>query len=381
MIYQAEDSFLSVRGDLRDVEPLRRALDENKELQGVDSPHPLGAAVGYVTYEGQYRFEFFHSLTAFEDWQESAAWRRRKRVQRCVEDKERRNGDVAKSEVGMEDYVKMVGVAQEFIARGDIYQVNLAHRFRASPVAFPYLLFEELMKISPAPGAAFLDFEDELILCTSPELYFKVNGTQLTTRPIKGTRPRDPRDPIRDQQLAYDLLTSPKELAELVMITDLMRNDVGKVSRVGTVLTPDLISLRSYAQVHHLVSTVEGQMVPGTHPVDVLVAMHPGGSVSGAPKIRAMEIIEALEIWPRRHYTGGIGYFAFNGDAAFSMGIRTIVQDACGLSFGVGSGITADSIPAMEYEETLHKAQGMLRALESYHRRCSMKAVEGREVT
>ncbi len=367
-IYQAEDSFLSISGDIADVEPLRKALEENKEPHGVDSPHPRGAAVGYVTYEGRYRFEFFHSLKPLEDWQESASWRCRKTKPRYSAEGEWR---AAESKMSPTDYVAMVLKAQEYIAQGDIYQVNLTHQFQAAPVPFPYLLFEELMKISPAPGAAFLDFENELILSSSPELYFKLNGTQLTTRPIKGTRPRDLQNPIRDQQLAYDLITSPKELAELIMITDLMRNDLGKISQIGTVITPDLISIQSFPQVHHLLSTIEGQITPSTHPLDVLLALHPGGSISGAPKIRAMEIIRELETASRQHYTGAIGYFAFNGDAAFSMAIRTIVQNEESLSFGVGSGITADSIPESEYQETLHKAQGMLRALENYHHRCS----------
>lgn len=372
VIYQAEDAFLSVCGDLSDPEPLRRALEQCVERQGMDSPHPDGAAVGYVTFEGRYRFEFFKSLKVLEDWQESAAWRLRKtNVWAAAEDErsDEKGGVRILPGMSAENYVERVLQAQHYIRQGDIYQVNLTHRFRAQPVAYPYLLFEELMKISPAPGAAFLDFEDEIILSSSPELYFKVNGNVITTRPIKGTRPRDLQNPLRDQQLAYELMTSGKELAELIMITDLMRNDLGKISQIGTVITPELISLKSFAQVHHLLSTVEGQLKPDTHPVDVLCALHPGGSISGAPKIRAVEIIQELEREPREHYTGAIGYFAFNGDAAFSMGIRTLVQDQKGLSFGVGSGITAESIPEAEYQETLHKARGMIAALESYRHR------------
>jgi anthranilate/para-aminobenzoate synthase component I len=171
---------------------------------------------------------------------------------------------------------------------------------------------------------------------------------------------------VRDEQLAFELQTDPKELAELVMITDLERNDLGRICEYGSVAVTRLLQLERFAQVFHLVSTVEGMLRPEIDAVTAVCACLPGGSISGAPKRRACEIIAELEPEPRGIYTGAIGYFADNGDAAFSMAIRTLVQKEDRLEFSVGSGITAGSDPAREYEETLHKAAGLRLALESY---------------
>jgi para-aminobenzoate synthetase component 1 len=255
--------------------------------------------------------------------------------------------------------------AQEYIAAGDIYQVNLAQKFSTPFAGNPYRLFEHLLARSPAPGGAFLDFGDTCVLSSSPELFLRIRGRHVTTRPIKGTRPRS-RDPMRDEQLAYELLTDPKELAELVMITDLERNDLGRICEYGSVAVTQLVQLERFAQVFHLVSTIEGLLRPGVDALEAVHACIPGGSISGAPKIRACEIIQALEPCPRGIYTGLIGYFDSSGDAAFSIAIRTLVQENGHLHFSVGSGITAGSVPAREYEETLHKAAGMQLALGTY---------------
>ncbi|HEX4140588.1 MAG TPA: anthranilate synthase component I family protein, partial [Candidatus Methylacidiphilales bacterium] len=222
-----------------------------------------------------------------------------------------------------------------------------------------------LLARSPAPGGAFLDFGDTRILSASPELFLRVRGRHLTTRPIKGTRPRS-RDPVLDAQLAFELQTDPKELAELIMITDLERNDLGQICEYGSVAVTQLARLERFPQVHHLVSTVEGMMRPGVDALAAIRACIPGGSISGAPKRRACEIIAELEPCPRGIYTGLIGYFDDSGDAAFSIAIRTMVQEGETLHFSTGSGITAGSTPAREYEETLHKAAGMRLALEAY---------------
>jgi anthranilate/para-aminobenzoate synthase component I len=192
-----------------------------------------------------------------------------------------------------------------------------------------------------------------------------MRGRHITTRPIKGTRPRS-RDPVRDEQLAFELLTDPKELAELVMITDLERNDLGQICEYGSVAVTQLVQLERFAQVFHLVSTVEGMLRPGIDALDAVRACIPGGSISGAPKRRACEIIRELEPCRRDIYTGLIGYFDDNGDAAFSLAIRTMVLEGENLHFSTGSGITSGSVPAREYEETLHKASGMQLALEAY---------------
>jgi para-aminobenzoate synthetase component 1 len=182
---------------------------------------------------------------------------------------------------------------------------------------------------------------------------------------------------MRDEQLAFELLTDPKELAELVMITDLERNDLGQICEYGSVTVTQLVQLERFAQVFHLVSTIEGMLRPGLDALDAVRACIPGGSISGAPKKRACEIIRELEPCPRDIYTGLIGYFDDNGDAAFSIAIRTMVQEGENLHFSVGSGITAGSIPSREYEETLHKAAGMQMALEAY-RDLEIKSTEQR---
>jgi anthranilate/para-aminobenzoate synthase component I len=255
--------------------------------------------------------------------------------------------------------------AQEYIAAGDIYQANLAQKFETRFSGNPYRLFEHLLARSPAPGGAFLDFGDTRILSASPELFLRIRGGHITTRPIKGTRPRS-RDPVRDEQLAYELITDPKELAELVMITDLERNDLGQICEYGSVTVTQLVQLERFPQVFHLVSTIEGMLRPGIEALEAVRACIPGGSISGAPKRRACEIIRELEPCPRGIYTGLIGYFDDSGDAAFSLAIRTMVLEGENLHFSVGSGITCGSVPAREYDETLHKAAGMRLALEAY---------------
>ena len=190
-----------------------------------------------------------------------------------------------------------------------------------------------------------------------------MSGSQIVTRPIKGTRPRDA-DPTRDAQLAYELQTSAKELAELVMITDLLRNDLGKVCEYGSVQTPDLARLEKFAQVQHLVSTVEGRLRPEVTHFAALASTFPGGSITGAPKFRAMEIIDELEPVFRGPYCGCLGYLGFNRESQLSITIRTAVCQNGTACFNVGAGIVADSNPAAEYEETLAKARGFFTALD-----------------
>jgi para-aminobenzoate synthetase component 1 len=189
-----------------------------------------------------------------------------------------------------------------------------------------------------------------------------LSGSHIQTRPIKGTRPRDA-DPTRDAQLAYELQTSAKELAELVMITDLLRNDLGKVCEFGSVQTPDLARLERFAQVQHLVSTVEGRLRRGVTHLAALASCFPGGSITGAPKFRAMEIIDELEPLARGPYTGALGYLGFNRESQLSIIIRTAICHERTAYFHVGAGIVADSNPEAEYEETLAKAAGFLAAL------------------
>lgn len=224
--------------------------------------------------------------------------------------------------------------------------------------------YAALRHYSPAPYSAYLDLGGRVVASSSPESFLRMSGSHIATRPIKGTRPRRA-DPNADEKSAYDLITSPKEIAELVMITDLERNDLGQVCDYGSVCVKELLKLERYEQVFHLVSTVEGRLREDVDHVTALRSCFPGGSITGAPKKRAKEIIAELEPIPRGLYTGAIGYFGFNDESQFNIAIRTVVMEGGRAHFHVGAGIVADSIPEKEYEETLHKAAGILMAAEA----------------
>jgi len=266
------------------------------------------------------------------------------------------------SNLSRPDFVGRVRRAQAYIRSGDIYQVNLSHRLTADCQAPPFEIFRRLTEVSPAPYSAFLDAGSFQLASSSPELFLSLSGPRITTRPIKGTRPRAI-DPTRDAQLSYELLTSPKETAELVMITDLLRNDLGKVCEFGSVHVPDLMTLERFPHVQHLVATVEGRLRPEVTHLDALTACFPGGSITGAPKFRAMEIIDELEPISRGPYTGALGYLGFNRESQLSIIIRTALLARGQVHFHVGAGIVADSEPEAEYEETIAKAGGFLDCL------------------
>ncbi|HYG21595.1 MAG TPA: aminodeoxychorismate synthase component I [Verrucomicrobiae bacterium] len=261
-----------------------------------------------------------------------------------------------------DEFLSGVARAQAYIRAGDIYQVNLSHRVCVPWRNNGWELFLRLGAVSPAPFAAYLDCDDFVIASSSPEQFLRVSGSHIRTRPIKGTRPRAD-DPTRDAQLGYELQTSPKERSELVMITDLLRNDLGRVCEYGTVMVPDLMRLERYAHVQHLVSTVEGRLRSDVTHFAAFASCFPGGSITGAPKIRAMEIIDELEPLARGPYTGALGYLGFNRETQLSIVIRTAVCKGGNAYFNVGAGIVADSSPEAEYEETLAKAAGFFQAV------------------
>jgi para-aminobenzoate synthetase component 1 len=261
------------------------------------------------------------------------------------------------------DFLAAVTRAQQYICAGDIYQVNLAQRLSAPCEFSGWELFQRLLTVSPAPFAAYFNCGDFQVASSSPELFLRLSGANIQTRPIKGTRPRSS-DATRDAQLAYELQTSPKELAELVMITDLLRNDLGRVCEFGSVQVPELARLERFAQVQHLVSTVEGRLRSGVTHFAALASCFPGGSITGAPKFRAMEIIDELEPHARGPYTGCHGYLGFNRESQLSISIRTAIHKADTAYFHAGAGIVADSIPEAEYDETMAKARGFLSAIE-----------------
>jgi para-aminobenzoate synthetase component 1 len=264
--------------------------------------------------------------------------------------------------VSREEYEAAVGRVLDYIGAGDCYQVNLSHRFSTVLHEEPWSLYERLRAVSPAPFAAYLDCGDHQVLSSSPELFLTIAGREIVTQPIKGTRPRGATREA-DEAAAAELLSSAKDRAELLMIVDLERNDLGRVCEYGSVHVPELYHLESFANVHHLVATVHGRLRPEVTPLQAMRAAFPGGSITGAPKIRAMEIIEELEPVHRGIYTGAIGWVDGRGNGEWNIAIRTMVAKDGRVHFHAGGGVVADSEPAAEYEETLAKASGMLRAL------------------
>ncbi|MFC1918020.1 aminodeoxychorismate synthase component I [Chloroflexota bacterium] len=269
---------------------------------------------------------------------------------------------VLRSNFSHKDYLGAVAKAREYICAGDIFQVNLSQRFEAILDITPYELYRRLRGINPAPFANYFNFDGVSIVGASPERFLKVAGGRVETRPIKGTRPRG-KTPQEDAHNARQLLSSLKDRAENVMIVDLERNDIGRVCRYGTVKVTELAILEAFPTVFHLTSTVVGQLDKGKNRIDLLKATFPGGSITGAPKVRAMEIIDELEPTRRSVYTGSLGYLSFDGSMDLNIVIRTFIVKGNRVYFQVGGGIVYDSEPEAEYRETLDKARAMIRAL------------------
>jgi para-aminobenzoate synthetase component 1 len=266
------------------------------------------------------------------------------------------------SNMTREQYVAAVERALEYIAAGDIYQVNLSQRFSHSFEGSAFVLFSALRNVSPSYYGAYLNCGDHAVISSSPELFLRRRGQIIETRPIKGTRPRGP-SAEEDGRLKRELLNSAKEAAELTMVVDLERNDLGRVCEYGSVEVAAHRYVDELPTLFHTVSTVRGRLRPDVGAVDILRAAFPGGSISGCPKIRAVEIIDELEPTRRHVYTGAMGFFAPNGDFTLNIAIRTMTVAGNRVHYQVGSGIVADSIPEKEYEETIQKAAGMRTAL------------------
>lgn len=262
-------------------------------------------------------------------------------------------------------YAQAFRAVQNYLQAGDCYQINLAQRFSAAASGNALDAYLTLRSQSPAPYSAFLNFPQAQILCASPERFLQVRNGHVETRPIKGTRPRSG-DPEQDRRLAEELRTHPKDHAENLMIVDLLRNDLGKSCLPGSVRAPKLFAVESFAQVHHLVSTVEGKLAAGHDALDVLRDCFPGGSITGAPKLRAMQIIDQLEPHPRGIYCGAIGYVGFDGNMDSNIVIRTFIYSRNEIHCGAGGGIVADSNVHAEYQESLDKASALLKLLRHY---------------
>lgn len=264
-----------------------------------------------------------------------------------------------------DSYASAYAAVQNYLQAGDCYQINLAQRFSAAASGDALGAYLTLRSLSPAPYSAFLNLPQAQILCASPERFLRVQNGKVETRPIKGTRPRSS-DMQQDNRLAAELRNHPKDRAENLMIVDLLRNDLGKSCVPGSVRVPKLFEVESFANVHHLVSTVEGKLAEGRDAFDVLRDCFPGGSVTGAPKLRAMQIIEQLEPHRRGIYCGAIGYIGFDGNMDSNIVIRTMVYSDNQIRCWAGGGIVADSDVAAEYQETLDKASAMLTLLHQY---------------
>ena len=272
-------------------------------------------------------------------------------------------GGRMRSNLSRNEYLAAVQRIIDYITAGDIFQANFSRRFECEIDVPAPLLYTRLRESNPAPFAAYIDVGDgRCVMSSSPERFLRVDGRRVETRPIKGTRPRR-EDAAADTAMKRELLNSEKDAAELAMIVDLERNDLGRVCEFGTVRVDEARTLETYATVHHLVATVTGTMREGCDIVDLLRATFPGGSITGAPKIRAMEIIDELEPTARSIYTGAIGYIGLDGRADLNIAIRTLLLDGSRATFQVGGGIVADSQPEAEYQETMDKGMGIMRAL------------------
>ena len=355
-----------LKGNLRspsDLRCLEAAIDAGPELVG-DQGFPIGGLCGWVDYEGDFVFGDYPDMLVYchtdRTWWEAGDL-----------STQLRDSDSSAEVSGFtplappEKFTSGVARIQEWIAAGHIYQANLSQAFTATVTGDLFALYETLREASPAPMAAYLKLDDREILSSSPETFLKISGRGIETRPIKGTRPRFS-DPDEDRRSAYELQTSAKEIAELVMITDLLRNDLGQVCEFGSVEVAEMLRLESLAQVHHLVSTVTGTLRQDISAIAAIAACFPGGSITGAPKKRAMEIIRELEQAPRGIYCGAIGWLGYNGESSLNIAIRTLVRTGDRLVYQVGAGIVADSDPEKEYEETLHKAAGIRLAIERW---------------
>lgn len=267
-----------------------------------------------------------------------------------------------KSNFSKKAYINAVKKVKDYIMAGDAFQVNLSKRLQVGIACEPIELYEKLMQTNPAPFSAFLNLDGFQIASSSPERLVKVEKGIVTTRPIGGTRPRG-RNSEEDKSLEEELLSSEKEKAEHAMLVDLERNDIGRISCYGTVRPKELFTVERYAKVMHLVSEIEGILCKDKDCFDVLKAMFPGGTITGCPKVRVMEIIDELEPTARGPYTGSIGFINFNNEMDLNIAIRTLIIKDSIAYLNVGGGIVADSRPEKEYKETLHKAEALIDAL------------------
>ena len=291
----------------------------------------------------------------------------------CIKERIKKGNKVVYEEVGnitnkftsgfdKSSYMNTISKVRAYIKSGDIYITNLTQRFSCSINKSAYDIYKNLRHINPAPFAAVMNFEGVSIICSSPERFLSIKDRSVETRPIKGTMPRG-KDVAEDLKNKNILMNSEKDKAELLMVVDLERNDLSKVCKINSVKVTEIFKLEEYSTVFHLVSTVVGELKESVSPLECIKACFPGGSITGTPKIRSMEIIEELEPVRRNLYTGALGYLGFDGNVDLNIIIRTILIKDSKAYFGVGGGITWDSKEEFEYEETLDKAKALMRVL------------------
>jgi anthranilate/para-aminobenzoate synthase component I len=360
VVYLGYEPGLVLSGSVKEVARLEEEVGKRLQKKTAwDQPHPSGAAIGGFDFEGNWHFSFFEKI---EPRPLSDLWPEDGEGLSVVDGDE--EGWICGT--GEKEYAEMVRCAQEEIRNGEIYQVNLArflHRRAGSLDAWEF--FRWLWRTGQAPRSFFYRMGEKVLAGASMELFLGIEGDRVITQPIKGTRARV-KGREGDERAAFELGTDPKEVAELVMITDLLRNDLGAICRYGSVEVRDLVRSRSYSHVHHLYSSIEGKLRPELGMVGAVLECLPGGSVTGAPKRRAVQILRKLESEPRGFYTGAVGYFGFDGTARFAMGIRMAEIEGDRVRCGVGSGITAGSDPESEYDETKAKARVMVEAMAAY---------------
>ena len=369
--YKAPHSIIAVapsriiKGHISDLSELEDCLASHPQTTNTSTGYPAGGLAGWVDYEGAYTFGVFDKFWVYShSTQQWVHIGNPVHLNHAVSPPPYSINSGWQAQTSQKEFIQAITQAQEFIASGDIYQVNLSQQFstQVSTSGTLYGLYEKLRQASPAPMATYGKLGDTELLCSSPETFLDIQGDRIETRPIKGTSLRYP-DKQRDLESANLLQKSPKEQAELVMITDLLRNDLGQVCQYGSVTVDDLLKLESLEQVHHLVSTISGTLNPEISHLKALQACLPGGSITGAPKLRSIDLIQKLEKRKRGLYTGVCGYVGFSGESQFNIIIRSLVRQRDHLHYHVGAGIVADSDPLKEYEETLAKALGIQRAL------------------
>ena len=358
-----------IKGDILDMSALRSALN-SRQTQTSEYDFPTGGACGWVDYEGDFCFGIYPEMLIYQH--DTEQWWQCGNLADEIGTGKSKEGSVSvgdfRSTMTREVYENGVRAIHVYISAGDIYQANLTQKFIADVEGgslFP--LYSYLRKSTPSPLSVWMQLGEREVLSSSPETFLRMSGRSIETRPIKGTRPRFT-DPIKDEESAKELLASEKEMAELIMITDLERNDLGQICDFGSVEVEEMLALEKLEHVYHLVSTVRGTLREEVDHLMALEACFPGGSITGAPKKRAMEIITELEKEPRGLYTGALGYIGFNGESQLNIPIRTLVRESDQLHYHVGAGIVADSNPSEEYEETLQKAKGIRLAIDQFRK-------------